>query len=211
MGNTYNRVYIWCCKYGENRYCERCANKKLSASKHTGLLNSCLGKLCLHPYLVVSLISARVTLIPTRVSAHCQAILLLLQWAEKWGRCILETHLISTHCGLASDAIWQHKSRSTLAKVMACCLMALPQTMLTHHHWGFCGNHFRPISHEGLKISICKIKLKIYLPVLSHFPRAKELRCCLTSIGFSIKEKQVSGPSHLYKSIKRHTAQTIVS
>ena len=136
MGNTYNRVYIWCCKYGENRYCERCANKKLSASKHTGLLNSCLGKLCLHPYLVVSLISARVTLIPTRVSAHCQAILLLLQWAEKWGRCILETHLISTHCGLASDAIWQHKSRSTLAKVMACCLMALPQTMLTHHHWG---------------------------------------------------------------------------
>ena len=26
-GNTYNRVYIWCCKYGENRYCERCADK----------------------------------------------------------------------------------------------------------------------------------------------------------------------------------------
>ena len=25
--NTYNRVYIWCGKYGENRYCERCANK----------------------------------------------------------------------------------------------------------------------------------------------------------------------------------------
>ena len=25
--NTYNRVYIWCCKYGENRCCERCANK----------------------------------------------------------------------------------------------------------------------------------------------------------------------------------------
>ena len=76
MGNTYNRVYIWCCKYGENRYCERCANKKLCASKHTGLLNSCLGKLCLHPYLVVPLISARVTPISTRVSAHCQAILL---------------------------------------------------------------------------------------------------------------------------------------
>ena len=76
MGNTYNGVYIWCCKYGENRYCERCANKKLCASKHTGLLNSCLGKLCLHPYLVVPLISTRVTLISTRVSAHCQAILL---------------------------------------------------------------------------------------------------------------------------------------
>ena len=76
MGNTYNRVYIWCCKYGENCYCERCANIKLCASKHTGLLNSCLGKLCLHPYLVVPLISARVTLISTRVSAHCHAILL---------------------------------------------------------------------------------------------------------------------------------------
>ena len=50
MGNTYNGVYIWCCKYGENRYCERCAYKKLCSSKHTGLLNSCLGKLCLvHP------------------------------------------------------------------------------------------------------------------------------------------------------------------
>ena len=76
MGNTYNWVYIWCCKYGENRYCERCANEKWCASKHTGLLNSCLGKLCLHPYLVVPLISARVTLISTRGSAHCQAILL---------------------------------------------------------------------------------------------------------------------------------------
>ena len=60
------------------RYCERCANKKLCASKHTGLLNSCLGKLCLHPYLVVPLRSARVTLISTRVSAHCQAILLFM-------------------------------------------------------------------------------------------------------------------------------------
>ena len=78
MGNTYNRVYIWCCKYGENRYCERCANKKLCASKHTGLLNSCLGKLCLYPYLVVPLISARVTLISTRVSDYCQAILLTM-------------------------------------------------------------------------------------------------------------------------------------
>ena len=85
MGNTYNRVYIWCCKYGENRLCERCANKKWCASKHWGLLNSCLGKLCLHPYLVVPLISARVTLISTRVSAHCQAILLsMISWNFHW-------------------------------------------------------------------------------------------------------------------------------
>ena len=72
MGNTYNQVYIWCCKYGENRYCERCANK--CASKHTGLLNSCLGEWHLLPYLVVLLISARIPPISTRVSAHCQAI-----------------------------------------------------------------------------------------------------------------------------------------
>ena len=76
VGNTYNRVCIWCCKYGKNLYCERCANKKWCASKHTGLLNSCLGKLCLHPYLVVPLISARVIQISTRVSAHCHSILL---------------------------------------------------------------------------------------------------------------------------------------
>ena len=61
-----------------NHYCERCANKKWCASKQTGLLHSCLGKLCLHLYLVVPLISARVTLISTRVSAHFQAILLNL-------------------------------------------------------------------------------------------------------------------------------------
>ena len=87
MGNTYNRIYIWCCKYGENRYCEWCANKKWCASKHTGLLNSCLGKLGLHPYLVVPLISARVTLISTRVSAHCQAILLqVINKQVCWGQ-----------------------------------------------------------------------------------------------------------------------------
>ena len=78
MGNTYNRVYIWCCKYGENRYYERCVNKYWCPSKHTGLLNSCLGKFHLHPNLVVPLISARVPLISTRVSAHCQAILLTI-------------------------------------------------------------------------------------------------------------------------------------
>ena len=65
VGNTYNRVYIWCC-----------------ASKHTGLLNSCLGIWHQFPYLVVPLISTRVPLISTRVSAHCQAILLIND--NKW-------------------------------------------------------------------------------------------------------------------------------
>ena len=60
--------------------------KKWCASKHTGLLNSCLGKLCLHPYLVVPLRSARVTLISTRVSAHCHAILLAQHVWQLGGR-----------------------------------------------------------------------------------------------------------------------------
>ena len=38
------------------------------------MLNSCLGKWHLLPYLVVPLISARIPLISTRVSTHCQAI-----------------------------------------------------------------------------------------------------------------------------------------
>ena len=65
VGNTYNRVYIW-----------------WRASKHRGLLNSCLGKWHLLPYLVVPLISTRVSLISTRVSAHCQAILLCQKWKK---------------------------------------------------------------------------------------------------------------------------------
>ena len=84
VGNTYNRVYNWCCKYGEKHYCERRVNKYWCASKHTGLLNSCLGKWHLIPYLVVPLMSARVTLISTRVSAHCQAILLYPPLQRRW-------------------------------------------------------------------------------------------------------------------------------
>ena len=82
VGNTYNWVYIWWCKYGENRYYERCANKKWCASEHTGLLNSCLGKLYLLPYLTVTLISARITLISTGVSAHCHAILFCKRFTQ---------------------------------------------------------------------------------------------------------------------------------
>ena len=85
-------LQIW-----RNRYCERCANKKLCASKHTVLLDSCLGKLCLHPYLVVPLISARDTLISTRVSAHCQAILLeRASWQRQCsGVCPISTETMS--------------------------------------------------------------------------------------------------------------------
>ena len=107
MGNTYNRVYIWCCKYDENRYCERCANKWWCTSKHTGLLNSCLGKWCLLPYLVVPLISTRLPLISTRVSAHCQATLLhqsqsKMKTIPKLQRLSLEAFLWSLHRKLHS-------------------------------------------------------------------------------------------------------------
>ena len=129
MGNTYNPVNIWCCKYGENRYCERCANKKWCASKHTGLLNSCLGKLCLHPYLVVPLISARVTLISTRVSTHCQAILLQQECSFEF--LPLATFMVDVNPSKTwimpkrlSDIIWWHRSGSPLAQVIVYCLMA---------------------------------------------------------------------------------------
>ena len=83
--------------------------KKWCASKHTGLLNSCLGKLCLHPYLVVPLISARVTLISTRVSAHCQAILLRLdepQWTNAF-----KTHVDSLlYCGVSEKRCFNQDS-----------------------------------------------------------------------------------------------------
>ena len=85
--------------------------KKWCASKHTGLLNSCLGKLCLHPYLVVPLISAKVTLIFTRVSAHCQAILLRHKARHQhWHRWWL--------------VAWQHQAISSA------------EPMLTYHQWG---------------------------------------------------------------------------
>ena len=105
VGKTYNRVYIWCCKYGENRYCERCANKLWCASKHSGLLNSCLGKWYPLPYLVVPLISATVPLISTRVSAHCQAILLRLSCYTNWFSDILciKRHV---YCGFRHLLRW---------------------------------------------------------------------------------------------------------
>ena len=53
----------------------------INNDKLTGLLNSCLEKLWLIPHLVVPLISARVPLISTRVSTHCQAIL-FSEWHE---------------------------------------------------------------------------------------------------------------------------------
>ena len=51
------------------------------------LLNPCLWKWYLLPYLVVPLISARVPLIPTRVPVHCQA--MFIQLTKTWSAPVL--------------------------------------------------------------------------------------------------------------------------
>ena len=108
--------------------------KKLCASKHTGLLNSCLGKLCLHPYLVVPLISARVTLISTRVSAHCQAILFQINKVSKSS---------SWHCRLISPSIsWSaellfgnHMSEYRFFVIFFKTIFTVTQTLFYMYHW----------------------------------------------------------------------------
>ena len=117
---------ITTCKYGENRYC---ANKKLCASKHTGLLNSCLGKLCLLPYLVVPLISARITLISTRVSAHCHAILLCYLFYLEFRREYFCLNLYTTHCLHGSHRFWWIKTKDFSRTFPG------PNLMLWAHLW----------------------------------------------------------------------------
>ena len=118
------------------------------------------GKIMSAPYLVVPLISARVTLISTRVSAHCQAILLAC------------SHINSLW---PSDAVWWQRSGPTLAQVMACCL-----TALSHYpHQSSarsCGIHLRATSQEMLKISSLDMILKIiYSKSHLDLTRANEL------------------------------------
>ena len=87
------------------------------------------------------------------------------------------------HCFNAlgpSDTIWGHKSGSTLAQVMPCCLTA---PVLTYHHQWACCTHLKPISQEVLKIPICKMCLKNILeklfPYLSGpMNSLKELNWC---------------------------------
>ena len=66
---------------------------------------------------------------------------------------------VQHNCGslLPSNAVWRHRSRSTLTYVMACCLTAwshLPEPMLTSHkpQWhSLEGNFTRYMSHQSLK------------------------------------------------------------
>ena len=67
-----------------------------------------------------------------------------------------------------SDAIWQHRSASTLAHIMACCLTAPSQ--YRKQFWliinGVCSIYLEVISQEVLKISIHRTSLNITL--LNH-------------------------------------------
>ena len=78
------------------------------------LLNSCLGKWYMLPYLVVPLISARVPQISTRVSAHCQAILLHPLSSVGWNYLSIPKHQrCNRRClGIHDDVIkWKHFPR----------------------------------------------------------------------------------------------------
>ena len=75
----------------------------------------------------------------------------------------------------SSDGIKGHRPRSTLAKVMAFCLMA-PGHYLKPI--GFCATHLWPISQEVLKIWFHKISLKNTLvKILPHLSFAVILQC----------------------------------
>ena len=68
-----------------------------------------------------------------------------------------------------------HKSGSTLAQVMACCLTA-PSHYLNLWSKGFCGILLRAISQQMLKISVCKTSLKLQFWNYLHISRgANEL------------------------------------
>ena len=81
-----------------------------------------------------------------------------------------------------NDAIWQHRSRSTLVQVMAWCLHAWRHQAITWTNvdWSSAKSndiHIRAISQEMPQPPITEIRLKItYLKVHSDFPGANELK-----------------------------------
>ena len=78
-----------------------------------------------------------------------------------------------------NDAIWRHRSGSTVAQVMACCLTA-PSHYL-NQCWliikGFCGIFLRTFSQETPPPSIIKIRLNItYIKLDLNVPGANEFK-----------------------------------
>ena len=74
------------------------------------------------------------------------------------------SHAFSINSLWPSVAIWWHRSGTTLAQVMACCLTA-PSHYL-NQHWlliiGFCGIHMRAILQRVTKVTILYNKFEKY-------------------------------------------------
>ena len=92
-----------------------------------------------------------------------------------------------------SDTIWRHRSGSTLAQVMACCLMA-PSHYLTQC-WliirKFSDHQLRAISQEMPQPSITKVSLKItYISFHANLPEANELKISINCI-FSVSRNHI--------------------
>ena len=79
----------------------------------------------------------------------------------------------------ASDTIWQHRSWSTLAQVMACCLQHQAITWTNVDFWSvrFLGTHPRAISKWVPKLLFVVMSLKIILlKLLPYLPGTNELK-----------------------------------
>ena len=75
-----------------------------------------------------------------------------------------------------SDAIWCHRTWSTLVQVMACWHQIIICTNVDLSSMRSCGIHLRAISQERLKISMLDISLKIINLILQpHLPGNNEL------------------------------------
>ena len=83
----------------------------------------------------------------------------------KWLLWALGPSSMSLNSFRPSDAIWRHRSRSTLAQVMACCLMA------PNHYLNQCWLIISKVTKVSLKIT--------YLRLNWNLPGANELRCLI--------------------------------
>ena len=89
---------------------------------------------------------------------------------------VLELHPCYFNSLLSSNAIWWHRSGSTLAQVMACCLMA-PSHYLNHCWLIITGVRSNPraLSKGLMKLILSKLSVITLSKLLPHLPGAKEL------------------------------------
>ena len=98
-------------------------------------------------------------------------------------RCLnIQTSEYNINSFWPSDTIWRHRSWSTLAQVMACCLTA-PSHYL-NQCWLIVKSsdiHIRAISQEMSQLSVTTTRLKItYIKFHSNFPGTNEIIYRLT-------------------------------